>query len=274
MAIFEIVPNLSEGRDASTIDRAVTAAERCGAKVLHRTSDPVHHRSVITIAGERGPACDAAVAIAGIALERIDLRRHTGVHPRMGALDVLPFVPLGAATMAQAVEVAHEAGRRIWSRYKIPSFYYGEAALSPQRRSLPDVRPNPIGPPDVGTLPFHPSAGAIAIGARGPLVAFNIELDTDDLRVARAIARRIRARDGGLRTVRAMAFPLRKGAVQVSLNVTDERATPLYRVFEVVRSLAADRGVSIVRGELIGCIPRSAVTSAALYALGVEESAP
>lgn len=274
MPVFEIVPNLSEGRDSTTIDLAVEAAQRCGATVLHRTSDAVHHRSVITIAGGPEAVCGAAVAIAGVAVQRIDLREHSGVHPRMGALDVLPFVPLGDATMAQAVELAHEAGRRIWESYAVPSFYYGEAALSPQRRALPDVRPNPVGPPDVGTLPPHPTAGAVAVGARPLLVAFNVELETGDLGVARSIARRVRARDGGLKTLRAMAFPLHEGAVQVSLNVTDERATPLYRVFEIVRSLAAEYGVRVRRGELIGCVPRSAVASAALYALGVEEPIP
>lgn len=189
----------------------------------------------------------------------------------MGALDVLPFVPLGEATMAQAVSLARETGMRIWERYAIPSFFYGDAALSPERRSLPNVRPNPIGAPDAGALPFHATAGAIAIGARRVLVAFNVELATGDLAVARSIARRIRERDGGLKTLRAMAFQRREDVVQVSLNVTNERATPLYRVFEIVRSLAADHGVAVLRGELIGCIPRTAIASAALYALGVED---
>jgi glutamate formiminotransferase len=269
--IFEIVPNLSEGRDASVVARAMRAVDDAGARVLHVTSDPVHHRSVITAAGGAAQALDAAVALAGVAREHIDLRGHAGVHPRMGALDVLPFVPLMGATMEQAVALAHQAGRRIWAEHRIPSYYYGEAALVPERRLLPAVRPNPSGAPDEGELPVHPSAGATAIGARGVLVAFNIELGTRDIEVARRIARLLRERDGGLRTLRALAFSVHPDTVQLSLNVTDERATPLYRIVQIVRALAAEHGTSMVRSELIGCIPRSAVVSAALYALGVED---
>lgn len=272
--IFEIVPNLSEGRDLRIIDKAASAAERCGAKVLHRTSDSVHHRSVLTIAGAAKEALDASVAIAGVAFEMIDLRAHSGVHPRMGALDVLPFVPLGSATMEEAVALAHRAGAIIWERHRVPSFYYGYAARREDRVALPNVRPHPSGPPDEGDTSAHPSAGAIAIGARALLIAFNIDLESADLRLARAIARTIRERDGGLRTLRALGLPLGDGTVQVSLNVTHEHATPLYRVVNVVRALAAERGVRVRRCELIGCIPRDAVRSAALYALGVEEDAP
>ncbi len=269
--LFEVVPNLSEGRDLGTIEEAVRAMRACGASVLHSTSDATHHRSVITAAGNAVQVLNASIALAGVALERIDLRAHSGVHPRMGALDVLPFVPLAGATMEQAVAVAHEAGERIWSAYRIPSFYYGEAALRPGRRLLADVRPSPEGDPDAGSLPSHETAGAIAIGARGVLVAFNVELETQDIQLGKRIARSIRERSGGLRTLRALAFPLKDGGVQISLNVTDERATPLYRVVEIVRSLAADCGVSVRQSELIGCIPRAAVVSAALYALGVED---
>lgn len=269
--LFEIVPNLSEGRIAGTIEDAAAAITAAGATVLHATSDPVHHRSVITAAGDARAVVDAAVALAGVARERIDLRAHSGVHPRMGALDVLPFVPLGGATSAHAVTLAHQAGERIWAEHRIPSFYYGDAALSPQRRLLANVRPRPSGDPDAGALPFHPTAGAIAIGVRDVLVAFNVELATDDLDAARRIARAIRERDGGLRTLRALAFPRGDGTVQISLNVTAERATPLYRVVQIVRALAAERGIRVARSELVGCIPRSAVVSAALYALGVED---
>lgn len=269
-AVFELVPNLSEGRDATTVACAVEAVERAGAHVLHRTSDRIHHRTVLTIAGYARHVLDAAVALAGVAVERIDLTRHSGVHPRMGALDVLPFVPLAGASMPQAVALARTAGERIWEKYRVPSFYYGEAATTPERAALPNVRPHPKGPPDVGDLPFHPTAGAIAIGARGVLVAFNIELETGDMTVARRIARLIRERDGGLKTLRALAFRL-DDVVQLSLNVTDERATPLYRIVEVVRRLAAEHGISVRRSELIGCIPRAAVVSAALYVLGVED---
>ncbi len=270
--IFELVPNLSEGQDLETIARAVAAVERAGAHVLDYASDAIHNRSVITVAGHAHDVLEAAVALAGIAVERIDLTRHSGVHPRMGALDVLPFVPLGSATPSQAVALAHEAGERIWNAYRVPSFYYGDAALAPERILLASVRPDPKGAPDAGSLPFHPTAGAIAIGARDVLVAFNVDLDTGDLMVARRIARSIRERSGGLKTLRALAFRLSDDLVQISLNVTNERATPLYRVVELVRGLAAEHGVSVRRSELIGCIPRAAVLSAALYALGVEDT--
>lgn len=270
--IFEIVPNFSEGRDLRTIDEAVSVCERCEAKVLNRTSDSVHHRSVLTIAGSAKSVLDAAIAITGVAVERIDLRRHSGVHPRMGALDVLPFVPLGSATMDEAVALAHQAGDAIWRRYRVPSFYYGYAARRQERFALPSVRPHPTGPPDEGVLPAHESAGAIAIGARELLIAFNVYLETDDIEIARSIARSVRERDGGLRTLRALGLPIGAGVVQVSLNVTCERATPLYLIVSVVRALAAERGVRVSRCELIGCVSREAVRSAALYALGVEEA--
>jgi glutamate formiminotransferase len=269
--IFEIVPNLSEGRDLRTIDEAVIVSERCGAKVLNRTSDPIHHRSVLTIAGTAKAVLDAAVAVAGVAVERINLRSHCGVHPRMGALDVLPFVPLGSAAMDEAVALAHRAGTIIWDRYRVPSFYYGYAARRAERFLLPNVRPRPTGPPDEGELPVHETAGAVAIGARHLLVAFNVDLETGDLGIARSIARSVRERNGGFRSLRALGLALDNDCVQVSLNVTCERATPLYLVVNVVRALAAERGVRVRRCELIGCIPCEAVRSAALYALGVEE---
>jgi glutamate formiminotransferase len=266
---FEIVPNLSEGKDGAVIDAAADAAERCGARVLHRSSDAVHHRSVLTIAADERQALDAAVALAGVALERIDLRRHCGVHPRIGALDVLPFVPLDGATLADAAELAHRAGAAIWQRYGIPSYYYGAAARRPEREPLPEIRLHPEWEPDEGSVRRHPTAGAIAIGARPILIAFNVELATGDLTAARAIARMIRERNGGLRTLRALAFPLAADRVQVSLNITDYRATPIYRIVELIRRLAARRGIALRRCELIGCIPREALRETAAYYLGV-----
>jgi glutamate formiminotransferase len=277
MALFEIVPNLSEGRDASTIDAAVEAARATGAHVLHRTSDPIHHRSVLTIAGSDVQVLDAAVAIAGVAVERIDLRAHKGVHPRIGALDVLPFVPLRGATLADAVTLAHEAAARIWERYRVPSFLYGAAARHPERKLLADVRAGEFEgldlrfdrlPPDVGEIPKHDRAGAIAVGARTVLVAFNVELETGDLTLAKTIARNLRESSGGLRTVRALGLRLSEGVVQVSLNVTDVEATPLYRVVESIARLAAKSGVAIRRSELIGLVPRAAVEASARYYLG------
>jgi glutamate formiminotransferase len=278
--LFEIVPNLSEGRDAAIVDRAAAAAQAGGARLIHRTSDPVHHRSVLTIVGSGEAVLQAGVDLAGVALERIDLRRHRGAHPRIGALDVLPFVPLEGATLQDAAALAHRAGRAIWERYRIPSFYYGEAARFPARRLLARVRrgqfegleqrfADPAWAPDEGDVGLHPSAGAIAIGAREILVAFNVELATADLGAAREIARAVRERDGGLISLRALAFPRGSDRVQVSLNVTNYSATPLYRIVELIATLAADRGIGVAGSELIGCIPRAAVEAAAAYYLGV-----
>jgi glutamate formiminotransferase len=277
--LFEAVPNISEGRDAAVVDACVTAVEAQGARVLHRTSDAAHNRSVLTIAGRRAAVLAASVELSGIAAERIDLRAHSGIHPRIGALDVLPFVPLHGATIAEAVELAHETGHAIWDRYGIPCFFYGEAATTPARRLLADVRQGqfegldarfelPHWRPDVGNTARHPSAGAIAIGARQILIAFNVELATGDVRIARRIARIMRERHGGLRTLRALGLRLSHNIVQVSLNVTDFHATPLYRIVEAIRRLAAVNGVAVRRCELIGCLPYDAVASAARFYLG------
>jgi glutamate formiminotransferase len=277
MPLFEIVPNLSEGRDSATIDAAVDAVLATGARVLHRTSDPVHHRSVLTVAGDGAHVLDAAVALAGVAVERIDLRKHHGVHPRIGALDVLPFVPLRDASLADAAALAREAGARIWDRYRVPSFFYGAAARAPQRVLLAEVRAGefeglearfPRLPPDVGEIPRHDRAGAIAIGARNVLVAFNVELHSGDLTLAKTIARSLRERNGGLRGLRALGLRLSEGVVQVSLNVTDVEATPLYRIVELIARLAAKNGVAIRRSELIGLVPRACVEASARYYLG------
>ena len=274
MALFEIVPNLSEGRDPQTISAAIDAVTATGARVLNWSSDAVHHRSVLTIVGDEATVVEAAVSLAALALERIDLRRHAGVHPRIGALDVLPFVPLRGATLGDAATLAHAAGSAIWKRLRVPSFYYGAAARSPQRQSLPAIRSNADWLPDEGDGTRHLSAGAIAIGAREILIAFNVELATADIRAAQTIARTIRERNGGLRTLRALALPRDGDRVQVSLNVTDYAATPLYRVVELVRELAADRGIELLGCELVGCLPMAAVEAAAAYYLGVSRIAP
>jgi glutamate formiminotransferase / 5-formyltetrahydrofolate cyclo-ligase len=268
-SIFEIVPNLSEGRDAATIAEACAAVEKTGAQLIDRSSDVVHHRTVLTIAGDAAQVLDAAIALTGIALERIDLRNHRGAHPRIGALDVLPFVPLRDATLDDAVALAHRAGAEIWGRYGIPSFYYGAAARRPERLLLPDIRRNADWLPDEGDVLRHGSAGAIAIGARHILIAFNVELASTDLAAARAIALAVRERNGGLRSLRALAFPRGDDRVQVSLNVTDYLATPLYRVVELIAALAAERGIKIFGCELVGCLPWAAVESTAAFYLGV-----
>ena len=278
--MFEIVPNFSEGRDSAFLAAVKGVVAPTGAKLLDSSSDGAHHRSVVTIAGSGENVLAAAVALAGLAAERIDLRAHKGVHPRIGALDVLPFVPLGDATLDQAATLAHRAGAQIWERYRVPSFYYGAAARQERRRLLPAVRrgefeglaqrfADPAWAPDEGDVARHESAGAIAIGARKPLIAFNVQLASGDLEAGRAIARALRERDGGLRTLRALAFALGDERVQISVNVTDAEATPLYRVYELIVFLANEHGIEVLGSELVGCITRAAVEATAAYYLGV-----
>jgi glutamate formiminotransferase len=273
MALFEVVPNISEGRDTTIVDAAVAAMQSEGARILHRTSDAVHHRSVITAAGTASQVVAAAVALARVTLERIDLRTHRGEHPRIGALDVLPFVPLGSATLDDAITLAHRAAARIWRELGIPATLYGAAASAPHRANLADVRRgeferlaertrDPQWAFDYGDLP-HASAGAIAVGARPFLIAFNVELETGDLALARAIAKRLRERDGGLKTLKSLGLRLAPDRVQVSFNLTDAGAVPLYRVRELVRRAAERHGVATGRSELIGLAPRAAIERSA-----------
>lgn len=283
--LFECVPNISEGRDEAIVEECAQAARERGALLLHRTCDPIHNRSVLTLAGSRGEIAAAALAIAQVTADRIDLRAHAGVHPRIGALDVLPFVPLLGAPMAEAVELAREVASLIWEQLRIPTFLYGEAAATPLRRNLANVRRGefegldarfelPGWRPDFGDVAKHPKAGAIAVGAREILIAFNVELESGDLRLAKAIARALRERDGGLRTLKALGLRLGPGVVQVSLNVTDYRATPLYRAVELIRHLAGSAGVRVRRSELIGCLPFEAVAESAAYYLGLSGPPP
>jgi glutamate formiminotransferase / 5-formyltetrahydrofolate cyclo-ligase len=273
VALFEIVPNISDGRDAETVDAAIAAMTAEGARVVHRTSDAVHHRSVITAAGSASQVVAAAVALARVTLERIDLRTHRGEHPRIGALDVLPFVPLGDATLDDAVTLAHRAAARIWRELGIPALLYGAAASAPHRANLADVRRgefealgarsrDPRWAFDYGDVP-HASAGAVAVGARPLLLAFNVELNSADLGLARSIARTLRERDGGLGTLKALGIRLSADVVQVSFNLTDVDAIPLYRVRELVRLAAERHGVSVGRSELIGLAPRRCILRAA-----------
>jgi glutamate formiminotransferase len=267
---FEIVPNVSEGRDAAIIDACVAAMEAERVRVVHRTSDPVHHRSVITAVGSGSQTVAAAVALARVAHQGIDLRVHRGAHPRIGALDVLPFVPLGDATLGDAVTLAHRAAARIWRELGIPSYLYGAAASAPHRAHLADVRRGQFeglaerlaGDErwrfDYGDA-AHASAGAIAIGARPFLIAYNVELAADDLALAKRIALSLRASSGGLRTLKCLGLRLGPTAVQVSCNVTDVDAVPLYRITELVRRAAARHGVSVRRSELIGLAPYRAI---------------
>jgi glutamate formiminotransferase len=278
--VFECVPNVSEGRDASVLAACAHAIEATGVVLADRTSDAAHHRSVFTFFGSREAVRAAALALARVTTERIDLRRHRGAHPRIGALDVLPFVPFGAATLDDVIALARDAAADIWNELSVPSLFYGAAATSEHRRLLADVRSGEFeglverghrgGPPDVGNVAAHPSAGAIAVGARGPLIAFNVILASTNLALAREIARTIRERGGGFGTLRALGIAQADGNVQVSCNITDPTATPLHRVAGVVRVLAGRAGVAVAGTELIGLVPRDALRAVVAHAFGVE----
>jgi glutamate formiminotransferase len=279
-AVFECIPNVSDGGDAATIEACAAALAGAGATLVDRSSDPDHDRSVFTCFGERRELIAASVALARVATERIDLRRRRGVHPRIGALDVLPFVPIASATLSDAAALAREAAQAIWSACGVPSLLYGAAAATPERTLLADVRRGEFEGlagraasgerPDVGDLLFHPSAGAIAVGAREVLVAFNITLASDDLELARRIARTLRERDGGLQTLRVLGLRLSAGRVQISCNVTDVAAVPLHRIVALVRAFAARSGIAVEGAELIGLVPRAALLAAAEVELGLE----
>ena len=251
-----------------------------GVLVLNRTSDWDHHRSVITFAGRRKPVVEAAVRAAAEAVRLIDLTKHEGVHPRVGALDVLPFVPLGSATLDDCAALAHEAGERISRELGIPVYFYGVAALRPERKALENVRRgefeglreqvlhDPSRAPDLGGPALHPTAGAVIAGARKILIAFNINLKTTDLAAARSIARAIRSSSGGFPAVKALGLPLAsRGMVQVSINLTDFTVTPLHVVYAEVERLAAGLDIEIVESELIGLMPRQAMESAMAHFL-------
>jgi glutamate formiminotransferase/glutamate formiminotransferase/formiminotetrahydrofolate cyclodeaminase len=278
-ALIEAVPNVSEGCDVARLDRFAAAIAGAGATLLDRTADPSHHRAVFTFAGSGPAVAAAAVALARLAVAEIDLRRHAGVHPRVGALDVLPFVPLGGATMADAIAIAHAAGRAIGETLGVPVLLYEAASRPPHRRSLEAIRRGglaglaarlhePAWRPDYGPGAPHPTAGAIAVGARGPLVAWNLVLDRPDLALARRIARAIRTSNGGLPCLKALGLPLaHSGCVQVSMNLTDYRTTSMAEAFRAVAREAASAGASIAASELIGLVPRAALDS-------LEEVAP
>ncbi|MBM4420812.1 MAG: glutamate formimidoyltransferase [Chloroflexi bacterium] len=280
--VIECVPNVSEGRRAHVVDRLAAAIEGVpGVRLLDRTSDHDHHRSVFTFAGAPDAVGEAALALVAGAIPLIDLRSHEGVHPRMGAIDVLPFVPLGDARMEDAVALAHRVGGEIARRHDLPVYFYGRAALTEERRILAAVRrprfeglPSVIGSthrPDAGPSRVHPTAGAIAVGARAPLIAFNVELGTADVAVARRIARRIRESSGGLRAVQAIGLALTSPArAQVSCNLLDHRVTPLAVLYRAIAAAARDEGVALGRSELIGLIPLEAAAQAAGAALGLD----
>jgi glutamate formiminotransferase len=279
--LFEAVPNFSEGKDGAKISR-ITEAVRAvpGVRVLGLHSDPDHNRSVLTFAGEEDAVLAGAVTLAKACAIELDLASQAGEHPRMGVLDVLPFVPLAGSTMDDAVRLARRTAEILGS-LGFPVFLYGAAATASHRRDLPDVRragyegvaerlKDPRWRPDYGPHMLDPRRGAVAVGARPFLVAFNAFLDTDDVEVARVIARRIRESSGGLPAVKALGF-LVGGRAQVSMNLTDLERTPIHTALEAVRSAAADLGASVESTELVGLAPLAAILDSARHFLGLRE---
>jgi glutamate formiminotransferase len=268
--LIECVPNFSEGRDRRVVEAIVGAiAGAPGVALLAHESDIDHNRSVVTFAGE--PSCVVEGALRGIkqAVRNIDLRKHEGVHPRIGAADVVPFVPVRGITLEQTAGIAHDAGQEIWRRLGVPVYFYEAAALRSEYRRLELVRRGGFHAlrngvanrqPDVGGPELHPSAGACIVGARNFLIAFNVDLRSDDLEAARSIARRVRASTGGLPTVKAIGVPLpSRGIVQVSMNLTDFGTVGIYAAFQAVEREARARGIEVEATELIGLIPRKAL---------------
>jgi glutamate formiminotransferase len=282
--LFEAVPNFSEGKDQAKISRITDAVQDVpGVRVLGLHSDPDHNRSVLTFAGDEDAVLSGAVALAKACTAELDLASQVGEHPRMGVLDVLPFIPLEGATMDGAVGLARRTAEILGS-LGFPVFLYGAAAKASHRRDLPDIRragyegvaarlEDPRWRPDYGPHVLDPRRGAVAVGARPFLVAFNAFLDTDDVEVARAIARRIRESGGGVPTVRALSFIV-GGKAQVSMNLTDLERTPIPVALEAVRSAAAELGASVESTELVGLAPLAAILEAARYYLGLRELGP
>ena len=261
MSIVECVPNFSEGRDPVIIAAIGAAMGQAIPCLLDTTSDPDHNRSVLTFAGAPREVADAALAAARIAVERIDITRHAGVHPRLGAVDLIPFVPVQEIGLEECAELARETGARIWEQLRVPVYFYEAAALRPECRRLENVRRLAAAglAPDIGEG-LHPTAGVCVVGARRFLVAWNINLRTRDLEAAREIAREIRESNGGLRAVKAMGFPLdAREQVQVSINLVDFEATPLHVVFGAVAASCKKRGIEVAGSELIGMIPAAAL---------------
>lgn len=281
MSQFECVPNFSEGRNVEVV-QAIAAAARDvpGVTVLDVESNADHHRSVISLVGPGEPLLEAVFRMMRVAVQRIDLTRHTGEHPRMGAVDVVPFVPLGDATSAEAVRLAERLGERVWTDLHVPVYLYAEAARRPERRDLSVVRKgefegiratiatDPTRAPDFGEAAVHPTAGIVAIGARPVLIAYNVYLTTPDVAIAKKVAHAVRSRDGGLAEVKALGFEIKeRGRAQVSMNLTDYRRTPIHRALEAVRREATRFGAGVEESEIVGLVPEDALFDAAEFYL-------
>ena len=279
--LVECVPNFSEGRDKAKVDAIVEAMKRDGVYLLDREMDSDHNRCVITLVGEREAIQEAAIRGVGKAAELIDLTQHQGAHPRMGAADVVPFIPIDGVTLDDCVAMAKHVGAEIWKRYQVPVYLYEAAAASPERQNLENVRrgqfeglreevkTNAARRPDFGEPALHPTAGATVVGARKALVAYNVFLNTTDVSIAKKIAKAVRQSSGGFRYVKGAGFTVR-GLAQVSMNLTDCEQTPVHRVFEFVKREAARYGVSPLSSEIVGLIPKKALEDAAEWFLQVE----
>jgi glutamate formiminotransferase len=279
--LVECVPNFSEGRDKSKVDAIVDAMKMPGVYLLDREMDADHNRCVITLVGEREAIQEAAIRGVGKAAELIDLNVHTGAHPRMGAADVVPFIPIDGVTIEDCVAMANHVGEQIWKRFQIPVYLYEAAARIPERQGLENIRrgqfegiraeiaTNPARRPDFGEPRVHPTAGATVVGARKFLIAYNVFLNTPDVDIAKKIAKAVRFSTGGMRFVKGAGFLVR-GLAQVSMNLTDFEQTPVHRVFELVKREAARYGVTPVSSEIVGLIPKKALEQAAEWFLQVE----
>src|SRR3979411_1049033 len=279
--LVECVPNFSEGRDPAKVDAIIAAMKMDGVYLLDREMDSDHNRCVITLVGEREAIQEAAIRGVGKAAELIDLNQHQGAHPRMGAADVVPFIPIDGVTIEDCVAMARRVGEQIWKRFQIPVYLYESAATSPERQNLENIRrgqfegiradiaSNPARRPDFGEAKVHPTAGATVVGARKFLIAYNVFLNTPDVDVAKKIAKAVRFSTGGMRYVKGAGFLVR-GLAQVSMNLTDFEQTPVHRVFEMVKREAARYGVTPVSSEIVGLIPKKALEAAAEWFLQVE----
>lgn len=282
--IVQCVPNFSEGRDLDKVERIINPFRgKEGVKLLDYSTDYDHNRAVVTVVGEPEAVKSAVLEAMGIAIKEIDMTKHEGQHPRMGAIDVVPFIPIKNMTMEEAVELAKEVGKEAWGRYNLPIFLYEKAASRPERENLATVRKGqfegmaekvkePDWAPDFGNQEIHPTAGITAVGARMPLVAFNVNLDSPNLEIANKIAKNVRHLTGGLRYCKGIGIELKeRGIVQVSMNMTDYTKTALYRAFELIRIEARRYGVNVVGSEIIGLVPMEALIDTAVYYLGIED---
>jgi glutamate formiminotransferase / 5-formyltetrahydrofolate cyclo-ligase len=285
--LIECIPNVSEGRRPEVVVAMADAIGRVpGVRLLDHSSDASHNRSVFTFAGEAAGVEQAVLALVERAVADVDLRTHRGEHPRMGAVDVVPFVPIEGVTMADCVALAKKTGAAIAERFHVPVYLYEEASTNPARKNLEDIRRGEFEglaakmaaagwAPDYGPSAPHPTAGATAVGARMPLIAYNINLATDRLDVAKKIAAAIRQSSGGFRYVKAAGFKLEdRGIVQVSMNLTNYEKTPIFRVFEIVKREAARYGVSILESEIVGLVPSAALAAAAEFYLQIDGFKP